>query len=418
MRNLSKPKRIVAIAVIFAVLVLPAYLAFNDQGVQDTFYSLGTQIASTAPDEAPTDDAQISGSIILDAEAPEINLLYEAEDLLPMRTPKPGEFSQNGNTGSGDVIGDAIRIVPSPTPEPTPTPKWTPEHPATDGEILYEGLTEDDSVNVLIMGNDRTAFLFDTIGVVSVSAKKKSIKLIMFPRDLHIGYSPEVLANIDKIRHTKLPGEYKINNTYNVARNTEKYDSNTYNDGRFGEHSYDFLAQVVYEKFDIYIDDFVRINTFGLVKLVDQFGGVRVYVPIYMRYRDPDQNLNINISKGTQVLNGAQAEGFVRFRQGLDSKGNLTVTADRTQNQIAFMKAFFEQHAKLSNIDKIPAVMSVIKNNVTFSIGADDIFLKYVDVLTSIVKESYEMESVQFDTYTKRINGALEHFIKGVKKAE
>ena len=448
MKNLSKPKRIAALAVIIAVLVVPVYLAFNDQGVQDAISSLGSNSGSGelekyisgsarydnvgsaagsagsgseaglagageggSGDESGSGDGNYNGN---GAFAGTGTGASDGDDAFASLNPNSKLAQANAQDGGADVI-DAFRILPTPKPVPTPTPKWIPENIATDGELLIDGLVEEDSVNVLIIGVDRTAYLADTIGVVSISESKQTVKLIMFSRDLYIGYSEDVVKNLEKLRHNKLPGVYKLNNTYNIAKNTEKYAEDiVYNENRFENHAYDFLAQVIYEKFDIRVDDFVQINTYGLVKLVDTFGGVRVYVPITMRYKDPDQNLNINISKGSQVLNGSQAEGFVRFRQGYDSRGKLTITADRTENQIAFLKAFYEQHAKLSNISKIPDVISTLHKNIVHSISADDIFIKYIDILTAVVNDSYSFESVDFELGDKRINGSVYYYIKNI----
>jgi len=402
MSNLSIPKRIVAIAVIAIVLLLPVYLAYNAQS------------AAMAPDT--------SGFQAAPDDRDEINILSQddVKNILDPGADKGNPVSKASpdvqqKTSETNVI-DSVRITPTPKPIPTPTPKWEPEYPATNGKLIMGDLVEKDSVNVLIIGVDRTAYLFDTVGIVSISVEKKTVKIIMFPRDLFIAYSDDVMALVKKIRHNNLPGEYKLNNTYNVAKNTEKYSKATYNRGRFNNHSFDFLAQVIYEKFDILADDFVRINTYGLVKLVDQFGGVRVYVPMYMRYHDPDQNLTINIPKGSQVLNGKQAEGFVRFRQGYDSKGNFSVTADRTKNQLAFLKAFYEQHAKLRNIDKIPGVIDTLKKNIIHSVTMDDVFTKYIDLLTDVVNEKYEFIPVQFETKGVHRLGSTYNDIKGLAK--
>jgi LCP family protein required for cell wall assembly len=304
------------------------------------------------------------------------------------------------------LIESVIRR-PTPTPAPTPTPKWVPQNIATDGERILEGLVAEDSVNIMIMGVDRTAHLMDTLGVVSVSRSEKSVKLIMFPRDLYIGYSDEVVGLLKKMGHSKLPGMYKINNVYNIAKNSEKLSDTIYNKNKFEVRGFDFLSQVIYEKFDIIIDDFVQVNTWGFVKMVDAFGGVTVYVPTYMRYNDPTQGLNINLSKGSKHLNGTQAEGFVRFREGYNSSGELVVFSDRTKNQIAFIKAFYEQHAKLSNITKIPEVIDILKKNIVHSVDADELFTKYVDLLTLVVNETYTFDSVSFKTDDRRINGSL-----------
>ena len=413
MSNLSVAKKIAVAAVVVIVLMIPVILAFNDEGVQNALGILGVQSAAGDLDEYLVGDAKYNHS----EDAAESPLTSFHETAEPQTAP-----SHTMLPGNTNIIAPVIAMStpkPSASAVPSQSPKWVPVNPATDGEVIFDGLVEEDSINVLIIGVDRTAYLFDTIGVVSISREKKTVKLIMFSRDLYISYSEPVLRNIEKIKHNKLPGEYKFNNAYNVAKNTEKYaDGIVYNDGRFENHAFDFLAQVVYEKFDILVDDFVRINTYGLIRLVDTFGGVSVYVPVYMRYNDPDQNLNINISKGTQRLNGTQAEGFVRFRQGYDSKGNLSVMADRTTNQIAFMKAFYEQHAKLSNVDKIPQVLDNLKRNIIHSITADDIFTQYIDVLTDVVNESYDMQSVNFKINSKKFNGSTYHVIEGILTGE
>ena len=374
----SKTKLIVACAVIVLVLIFPAFMAFNEQqGMRNEI-------------QYPTDDI--------------IEVVEESGFEIPIETTTSLPYKQ---------IERNMTIVTT-TVAPT-EPKWIPENQITDGKPLATNLIEEDSINILIMGLDREAFLNDTIGVASISKEKKTVKIIMFPRDTYIGYSDEVLASVKKIGHSKLPGEYKINNSYNIGKNISKVSDTVYNQNKFKEKGFDFVSQVVYEKFDIRIDDYIRINTFGFVKLVNMFGGVKVYVPVRMLYSDPEQGLEINLSKGTQVLNGSQAEGFVRFRQGTTSSG-ATVYADRTKNQVAFLKAFFEQHAKISNVNKIPELFSLLKKNIVHSIGVGDILTEYMDIFKEVVNENYTFESIEFETDDKkRINGSIYLVILGVK---
>ena len=418
----SKTKVAVVSALVLLALLVPALFVAGDAGFLD---GLGPIIGGLRS-AILGDGAALSVAI---GRAAESSSVFE-DDV------EPGNEGGDGATGAGGVGGvgwEQVRFAgelqdepadiahparPARTPvssvqaaqgeasEAEPQLRWVPPHQATDGVPLSSGLVEDDSVNVLILGLDREAFLLDTMGIVSISEKAKAVKVIMIPRDTYIAYSSPVLADISKIGHAKLPGEYKANNIYNVAKNTTKVSDAYYNDNRFEERGFDFLAQVIYEKFGVWVDDFVRINTYGFVKLVDMFGGVRVTVPMRMRYVDPDQKLNINLQKGTYVLNGAQAEGFVRFRQGYGASGKITVYADRTANQIAFLKAFYEQHGKLSNIGKIPDLLSLLKKNVVHSVSVEDIFTKYVDVLTAVVQDGYEFESYEFETKDKKISGS------------
>jgi len=419
---ISKTKVALVSALVILALLVPTYFVAGDAGFLGGIGTLmagarGTGARGGTP-SAGMDDGSGSGMDVgtsgegVDSAAlawgnedfgwMPIRMAGELADELPGGAASQAYVAGAGTGADAEQGGAEEAAVPAPKPKV----KWVPACPATDGERLATGLVEDDSVNVLILGLDREAYLLDSMGVVSISATTKEVKIIMFPRDTYIAYSAPVLAEISKIGHAKLPGEFKINNVYNVAKNTTKVSDAVYNDNRFEERGFDFLTQVIYEKFDIWVDDFVRINTFGFVKLVDMFGGVRVTVPMRMRYKDPDQNLNIDLQKGTYVLNGTQAEGFVRFRQGYDAKGKLTVYADRNKNQIAFLKAFYEQHGRLSNIGKIPDLISLLKKNVVHSVSAEDIFTKYVDILTAVVEDKYEFVTHEFTMKDKKINGS------------
>lgn len=75
------------------------------------------------------------------------------------------------------------------------------------------------------------------------------------------------------------------------------------------------------------IDRYVRINVLGVEKLIDALGGVKVYVPQDMKYQDDSQHLYINLKKGEQHLNGAQAVQFLRFRY--DAYGDIGYSGSR-----------------------------------------------------------------------------------------
>ncbi|MEY3403772.1 MAG: hypothetical protein RLZZ86_3394 [Cyanobacteriota bacterium] len=61
------------------------------------------------------------------------------------------------------------------------------------------------------------------------------------------------------------------------------------------------------------IDRYIRISTSGFRQLVDQLGGVDVFVPQTMNYQDRSGGLSINLVSGWQNFNGEQAEQFARF---------------------------------------------------------------------------------------------------------
>src|SRR5690606_7603960 len=60
----------------------------------------------------------------------------------------------------------------------------------------------------------------------------------------------------------------------------------------------------------LYVDYFITIDLEAFQKIVDELGGIEIYVPFDMIYDDPEQNLHINLKKGLQVLDGNKAEQF------------------------------------------------------------------------------------------------------------
>lgn len=271
----------------------------------------------------------------------------------------------------------------------------------TAGGQYSEVLASEGSRNVLLLGEDRASSLYDTICVASIDQKSKSVKLIMFPRDTYVEYSDSIMTALKEAGKSKEPGMYKLNATHYVGAMIGYK-------GKFSANSISFLAQVINEKFGIEIDDYVKVNTQGFTELVDLFDGVKINVPYDMNYEDPSQNLYIHLSKGEKVLNGKEAEGFVRFRQGYRANGSFFEIGDieRKKNQLSFLKAFINQHGTVSNINKLPALLKTLNKNLKHSIGFDDILLTYTGLAKDVINDKYEIETMNLDGDSKWINGS------------
>jgi LCP family protein required for cell wall assembly len=269
----------------------------------------------------------------------------------------------------------------------------------TEGKKYSKQLVNENSRNILFVGEDKVSGLFDTIGIFSVDSQNKSIKVIMIPRDLYVDYNPKVKRELELKGKVNMPAFYKINCAHNIGVYM-KYE------GKFGAQSINFLSDVIKEKFDITIDDYIRVNTQGFVEIVNHFGGVKVNVPYDMNYDDPYQDLSIHLNKGMQLLNGKQAEGFVRCRYTYGSKGELVNHGDyeRKKNQIAFIKAFIEQHGTLAKIDKLPGMLKSLSKNVKHSLGIGDILTSYIGLAKDAIDGKYKIESVTITGKDKIIN--------------
>lgn len=283
----------------------------------------------------------------------------------------------------------------------------------TNNQRYYKPLVSDSDRNVLLIGEDAYSGNYDTIIIASISEKNKKIQLFNFPRDIYIDYSDEILKKLKE----KSPALYnakgfqKINAAHTVGARIE-YKKGT---GRFGDSNFDFLADLIEEVFGITVHDYAYVNTKGFREIIDLFGGVEVYVPVRMKYDDPVQNLHIDIEKGRQFLNGEQAEGFVRFRQGYDENGVFKNYSDqfRKENQNEFLKEFFKQHVNIKNLGKVDDLIKLLNRNVLTSIDDTKKISSYVSMLGKALTGKYTQESSIVECEdTKKINGVYFDIIR------
>lgn len=103
------------------------------------------------------------------------------------------------------------------------------------------------------------------------------------------------------------------------------------------------------------IDRYIRISTSGLRQLVEQLGGVDVFVPQTMNYQDQAGGLSINLVRGWQNLNGEQAEQFARFRE--EGMGDLP----RVQRQQALITALMQRLNSPTVLLKLPQLTRLMR---------------------------------------------------------
>jgi len=266
-----------------------------------------------------------------------------------------------------------------------------------------EKLVEKGSTNILILGEDKVSYLYDTVGIISIDKNNKKVKIIMIPRDTYIQYNKKVLKVLEDAGKLNVPGIFKINYAHHIGPLMEY-------EGKFNPFtSINFLSDVIKEKFGIVIDDYLKVNTEGFAEIVDLFGGIDIDVPYDMNYFDPTQDLTIDLKKGMQHLDGKQAEGFVRFRQGFKEDGSFFEIGDdgRKVNQVNFLKVFIKQYGTIGNVDKIPGLMKTMGKNLQHSIGFGDILFKYIGTAKDIVAQKYEIKSVALlSNRSKWVNGS------------
>lgn len=281
----------------------------------------------------------------------------------------------------------------------------------TNGQKYYTSLSSPENTNVLLIGKDPSYSNFDILIIASVDEKNQTVRLVDLPRDIYIDYVDPILteleANADEFFHEK--GSRKLNAAPVVGR---KIEYSSQNERFAGKSDINFLADLIDEIFGIGIDDYMSVETDGFREMVDYFGGVVVDVPYGMHYEDPLQDLYIHLEPGLQVLDGTQAEGFVRFRQGTNEYGRM-VSYSRAENTFLFLKSFFKQHVTLRNLAKAGKVYEIVRENTATSVQSIGETYQYARLLNKILEEGYTIESATVEcTDSRRIDGALYDIIR------
>ncbi len=216
--------------------------------------------------------------------------------------------------------------------------------------------------NILILGVDKNPdgndpfsnTRSDTIILVNIDPKHRSINAISIPRDSKV----------------YIAGDYGI----------QKINS---------AHAYggvELTKKTVENTLGVKVDRYIAVNSEAVIHLVDILGGVPVYVEKDMFYHDYSGKLNVRLPKGNHVLNGQQAEGYLRFRK--DGLGDI----GRTSRQQWFLRNLLTQLQTPATITKIPEILNLINEYVktdmsmyeisNFAAMAKDFNLDNVEVAT------------------------------------
>lgn len=191
-------------------------------------------------------------------------------------------------------------------------------------------------INILVMGLDKpnddlkgsvdirdTVSRSDTMILVSIDPETKDVSLLSIPRDSRVNI-PGI--GMDKINAAHAYGGSKGGPA--LAMKTVR----------------DFLGVDVHY--------YVRTNVQGFARIVDLLGGVEMDIPEDMVYKDPTQDLEINLKKGKQWLNGEKAMEFVRYRQYVD--GDI----GRIKAQQDFIQAVIKRAFNFGIVFKLPSLYS------------------------------------------------------------
>ncbi|MBE9028382.1 LCP family protein [filamentous cyanobacterium LEGE 11480] len=197
-------------------------------------------------------------------------------------------------------------------------------------------------VNILVMGVDRTGIdqlglqgNTDTMMLVQFLPKAQRVQALSLPRD--------TLVDIPGYGRDKL----------NAA--------NVYGGPALAARSVSQLLP------GVKLDRYIRIDTQGLIKLVDALGGVEVNVPKRMYYRDNTQGLTIDFQPGKQHLSGQKLQEYLRFRN--DELGDI----GRVQRQQAVLKEVKQQFLHPTTILRMPQILHVAYQSIDTNLSMGEL---------------------------------------------
>ena len=283
------------------------------------------------------------------------------------------------------------------------TPLWSGME-KTEEELTWSGIDAEDAplpgalwsnisqyqlkkpMNILILGvepipgtlsgsPESFAGNSDTMLMVRVNPQNKTIRVLSIPKDTMISI-PE--KGLNKVSQANASGGPVL-----AARVVSRSLSNAP------------------------IHRYIRISTAGMQELVDQLGGVEVFVPKPMQYKDSAQRLSINLVGGWQTLNGEQAEQYVRFRE--KDAGDL----ERVQRQQTMLLALRERLWSPKVLPRLPQLIRVMRKYFDTNLKLEEM-MALANFTLKVERDNFQMAllpgifsrlSADPDSYWLNLNG-------------
>ena len=195
------------------------------------------------------------------------------------------------------------------------------------------------AMNIVVLGTDKRANIAedygrsDTLMVVHVDPGQNYLSILSIPRDLYVdvpGY-----------------GKQKINAAYALGGPA-------------------LAIKTVSQLTGVAIDKYVEVDFNAFKDITNALGGV--YVDVDARYYSVNPNYEmINIWPGYQLLNGADALDYVRYRH------DLNLDFGRMERQQRFLTAVREQAMGWNLPFKLSSLISALFKNVSTDLGTNDV---------------------------------------------
>lgn len=225
-------------------------------------------------------------------------------------------------------------IVAEPEASPQATARTTAQE---DKGTPFDTQRKDGVYTILLAGNDDGTGNTDTIMVGKIDTVRHTIDFVSIPRD--------TIINVEWDNR-------KLNSVYWGSINN-------------GGNGIDALRSHVKKLIGFDVDCYAVVDLEAVIEVVDVMGGVYFDVPFEMNY---DDGPVIHLQPGYQLLDGYQAIGLCRYRDGYVN-GDL----ERIEVQHQFLKAVADQFISLGNIPNIGKVSKILAESMDTNLSAANI---------------------------------------------
>ena len=174
-----------------------------------------------------------------------------------------------------------------------------------------------------------------------------------------------------------------------------------YYDGE--DHAPGLLAITIGQNFNLRVDQYISVNTRIFRRMVDQIGGVDVYLPddIYGHYF---QEPVLYQEAGSHHLDGKQAEMVARHRTLIGDFG-------RVRNQTILFKAFIKALLTPEGIKNVPGLIEIYQNNVLMDFTPNEIskllcLITKIDIKNDIVFAEFPQNILEEGRVYDKVQGS------------
>ncbi len=216
--------------------------------------------------------------------------------------------------------------------------------------------SDEGQINFLVMGLDRrpaegtTPTRTDTMFVLSIDRKTKVAGILGIPRDLWV-----------EIPNKAGTGYFK--NRINTA-----YETGELQDYSGGGAA--LVKDVIEHNLGITIDHYVVIDFQGFIKVIDDLGGVDVYVeqqiddPYYSETEKPGDYHPLHFKVGEQHMNGQTALDYARTRFDASDLDRI-----HRQQQVIFAAIDAATQRRLVNVNSLASLWSKYKDAIVTDVN-------------------------------------------------